>query len=482
MKIDPNFLIIFPLLFSILVLIFRKQSRSIGISGSVINLVVVGLLFLNETYDFYVSNWVLKGVHLIINSSTKLMLLMVSIVFFSVIVNSLKKDYNHNFYFFSLIFLASVNASMISYDLFNIYVVIELASLSAYLLIGYKQKKVQLWASLKYLILSSVALNFYLLGVGIIYAYNRTFDISELKTVPEIAIVFILLGLLAKSGIFFMSMWLPFAHSQAETEVSALLSGIFVKIGAFQIIKLLSLNSFANARFFVSFVAIVSSIIGAVYAFNEKNPKKILAYSTLSQMGFVLSGTSFANILHMFNHGIFKSLLFLTVGDSVEENHPKKTIQALKDQKIPLLRNIALKIATFGIIGVPFLSGFVSKTMIDHEATIIPKIGLSIAAIGTAATFWKFIGFKSQRIIDTKIRENLGYLVLTVFIILVGISGSLKTGLRDVFKSITLIFIGIVFHKIFKPLELSKTFEKLDNALLFYIVFCVLGISLFFIF
>lgn len=481
MKIDPNFLIIFPLLFSILVLIFRKHSKQIGVSSSIINLSIVGLLYLSETHDFYVSNWALKGVHLIINSNSKLMLLMVSVVFLSVIVNSLKKNYNYNFYFFSLVFLASVNASMISYDLFNIYVVIELASLSAYLLIGYKQKKVQLWASLKYLVLSSVALNFYLLGIGILYAYNRTFDISNLRIVPEISIVFILSGLLAKSGIFFMSMWLPLAHSQAETEVSALLSGIFVKIGAFQIIKLLSLNSFATARPFVSFVAIVSSIVGVIYAFNEKNSKKILAYSTLSQMGFVLSGISFANILHMFNHGIFKSLLFLTVGDSVED-YSKKTIQELKEQKIPLLRNIALKIAVFGIIGMPFLSGFVSKTMIEHEATITAKIGLSIAAIGTTATFWKFTNFRSIKVASMKVHEYLGYLILTFFIISVGISGSSKMEFKDILKSVALILAGIVVYKIFRPVKFSKSFEKLDNALLLYIVFCVIGLSFFFIF
>jgi len=198
-------------------------------------------------------------------------------------------------------------------------------------------------------------------------------------------------------------------------------------------------------------------------------------------MGFVLSGISFANILHMFNHGIFKSLLFLTVGDSVED-YSKKTIQELKEQKIPLLRNIALKIAVFGIIGMPFLSGFVSKTMIEHEATIMAKIGLSIAAIGTTATFWKFTNFRSIKVASMKVHEYLCYLILTFFIISVGISGSSKMEFKDILKSVALILAGIVVYKIFRPVKFSKSFEKLDNALLLYIVFCVIGLSFFFIF
>lgn len=478
MRADPSYLVISPFLFSVAILVFKKHSKLLSTLEAMLNLLLVSILFLKGDYDFYISNWVSKGIHLLVDFNTKVILLMISIVFLSVTLNSLKKDYNHHFYFFSSVFLASTNASMMAYDLFNIYVVIELASLTAYLLIGYKQKTIQLWASLKYLILSSVALNFYLLGIGIIYAYNRTFDISKIEVLPEISIVFVLVGLLAKSGIFFMSMWLPLAHSEAETEVSALLSGIFVKIGAFQIIKLLSIEAFSTARPLISMIAIVSSILGTVYAFSEKSTKKVLAYSTLSQMGFVLSGTSLANILHMFNHGIFKSLLFLTVGDSVE-NMEKKNFQDLKDKKIPLLRNLTLKIALFGIMGVPLFSGFVSKSLVDHEMHFTGKIGLSIAAVGTVASLWRFLSLRTQRIAKEKIRENIGYLILTIFVILVGAIGTFKMNLSDILKSLILIALGVLVYKIFKLGNISKVFEKLDNALFIYIIFCVLGLIFF---
>lgn len=475
MRIDPLYVVIFPLLFSIFILTFKRYCKLLSMINILFSITIISTFFMTGDYDFYVSKFSENGIHISINFSTKLMLLMVSIVFLSIILNSLEKDYNHNFYFFSSVFLSAVNAAMISYDLFNIYVVIELASLTAYLLIGYRKKTVQLWASLKYLILSSVALNFYLLGTGLVYSYNKTFDISKIEFVPKIAMIFIFIGLLAKSGVFFMSMWLPLAHSEAETEVSAMLSGIFVKLGAFQIIKLLSTKPFSTAQSLIFSVAVISSILGIIYAFSEKNAKKILAYSTLSQMGFVLSGTSFANILHAFNHGIFKSLLFLTVGDTVEESRIKNFYR-LRSTKLPFMRNLSLRVACFGIMGVPFFSGFVSKTLIDHELSFEGKLGLIIAATGTVATLWRFLSFKSLKVEPQRLLQNLGYSILIVFIVGVGIYGAFKTGLFDVLKSTSIIISGVLIYKFIKPLKLPKIFEKLDNALFLYIIFGIIGL------
>jgi len=479
MKIDPLYIVIFPLLFSILILSFRKHHKLFSLFNALLNILMVLILFTAGDYNFHVAKWNTSGIHILINFNTKLMLLMVSIVFLGVTLNSFKKDYNHNFYFFSSVFLSAVNAAMVSYDLFNIYVVIELASLTAYLLIGYKQKTVQLWASLKYLILSSVALNFYLLGVGLTYAYNKTFDISKIEFVPKIAVILIFTGLFAKSGIFFMSMWLPLAHSKAETEVSAMLSGIFVKIGAFQIIKLLSVDSFSIAKELTAVIALISSFVGVVYAFSEKKEKKILAYHTLSQMGFVLSGTSFANVLHAFNHGIFKSLLFLTIGDTIEEKK-QSDIYKLKNTKIPYVRNILLKIACFGIMGVPLFSGFVSKSLIDYEIGTFGKIGLTVAAIGTVASFWKFLMFKSEKKETKNFSKNLGYLILAIFVVTIGIYGIFETKFSDILKSLMVIFSGILVYKILKPLKLPVTFEKIDNALFLYIIFGIFGLMFLF--
>ncbi len=209
---------------------------------------------------------------------------------------------------------ASLFALFISNDLFNIYVTIELASLISFLLAGHGKNPSRIWAALKYMFLSSIALNLYLFGVIIVYSNVGVLSIGALRTekVPEFGLIFILSALMVKSGAFGLSAWVIDVYSKSETSVSMILSGAVVNAGLFGIIRIYPLLSH-RLRVFVLAVGVISAFGGAVYAISEKKVKRVLAFSTFSQMGiaFMALGISpLIGAIYAFSHSSAKALLF----------------------------------------------------------------------------------------------------------------------------------------------------------------------------
>ena len=209
---------------------------------------------------------------------------------------------------------ASLFALFISNDLFNIYVTIELTSLISFLLVGHGKKPSRIWAALKYMFLSSIALNLYLFGTIVVYSSVGVLSIGALETekVPAFGLIFILSALLVKSGTFGLSAWLIDAHSKSETPVSMILSGIVVNAGLFGVIRIYPLLS-NQLKAFALAVGVISALGGAVYAISEKKVKRVLAFSTISQMGIALMALSIsplASAIYAFSHSNAKALLF----------------------------------------------------------------------------------------------------------------------------------------------------------------------------
>ncbi len=209
---------------------------------------------------------------------------------------------------------ASLFALFISNDLFNIYVAIELASLISFLLVGYGEKPSRIWAAIKYMFLSSIALNLYLFGAIVVYSNVGVLSIGALKTekVPAFGLIFILSALLVKSGTFGLSAWLVDAYSKSETPVSMILSGAVTNAGLFGVIRIYPLLPY-RLKAFVLAIGIISALGGALYAISEKKLKRVLAFSTFSQMGMALMALSIsplAGAIYAFSHSNAKALLF----------------------------------------------------------------------------------------------------------------------------------------------------------------------------
>ncbi|MGK7891505.1 MAG: cation:proton antiporter [Leptolyngbyaceae cyanobacterium] len=323
------------------------------------------------------------GVSLRIDDLSGFFILTNAIVTAAVILYCWQSDKGAFFYTQVAILHGSVNAVFVSEDLMSVYVALEVISIATFLLIAYPRTSRSIWVGLRYLFVSNTVMLFYLLGTILVYQANHSFAFEGIEKAPPQAIAFIFLGLLTKGGIFISGLWLPQTHSESETPISALLSGVVIKAGIFPLVRfaLMVPALDANVRFF----GVATALFGVGYAVLAKDTKRILAFHTVSQLGFILAAPTVGGF-YALTHGLVKSALFLTVG-----NLPSRNIKELKKEPMPTSIWIALAIASFSISGFPLLAGFGAKVLTSKNLAPWQVIGMNIAALGTAISFAKFI-------------------------------------------------------------------------------------------
>jgi len=271
----------------------------------------------------------------------------------------------HRPYFFMLlhVLFGATYALIVAKDLFNIYVILELLSLTSFLLVAYDRQPRQIWASLKYLLFASVGMSVFLLGGAIAYGYVGSFNLSEIQAVvagspdaPWIAVSASLLfaGVAVKAGIFSSSLWLPAAHSSAPTVISALLSGLVIKMGFVVIIRLHEVFRFDLP---LLVFGALTGIIGAAYAIASTDIKRLLALSTLSQIGYLLLGLRIGGeeamtgvLAYAVAHGWSKGLLFLSAGECARAAGSTRIGTLISARgRIPSAARVGLLVGTLGV-------------------------------------------------------------------------------------------------------------------------------------
>ena len=288
------------------------------------------------------------------------------------------------FFYMQLVILhGSVNAAFICADFISLYVALEVISIAAFLLIAYPRSDRSIWIGLRYLFVSNTVMLFYLVGAVLVYKANNSFHYQGLLNAPPEAIALIFLGLLAKGGIFVSGFWLPVTHSESESPVSAMLSGVVVKSGVFPLLRCALLLE--EIEPIVRVFGVATALLGVSYAMLEKDTKRTLAFSTISQLGFVLAAPV-AGGFYALTHGLAKSALFLIAGTL-----PSRNFRQLKEQGINFQLSIALIIAGLSICGLPLLSGFGAKVLTSKNLMPWQAIAMNIATVGTVITFAKFI-------------------------------------------------------------------------------------------
>ncbi|NEO86717.1 MAG: cation:proton antiporter [Spirulina sp. SIO3F2] len=323
------------------------------------------------------------GVTLIVDQTSGYFILTNAIVTTAVILYCWAQQKSAFFYTQMIILHGSVNAAFIGADLISLYVALEVISIAAFLLVAYPRSDRAIWVGLRYLFISNIAMLFYLVGAILVYQANQSFAFAGLANAPPEAIALISLGLLTKGGIFVSGLWLPLTHSESETPVSALLSGVVIKAGVFPLVRMALLVP--DIEPLVRLFGVCTALLGVGYAIFEKDTKRMLAFHTVSQLGFVLAAPPVAGF-YALTHGLVKSALFLIAG-----NLPSRNFKALKT--LPLATPLwgALAIASFSISGVPLLSGFGAKVLTMKNLLPWQVIGMNVAALGTAISFAKFI-------------------------------------------------------------------------------------------
>ena len=371
-----------PLIVGFSIYLFPKASKGLALVVSLTSL-VYGLWRIVVPTELSIQLLDSFGVSLFVDSLSGFFILTNAVVAVAVIAYCWQQNKASFFYTQTIILHGCVNAVFICADLISLYVALEVIGIAAFLLIAYSRTNRSIWVGLRYLFVSNTAMLFYMIGALLVYQANNSFEFAGLANAPAEAIALIFLGLLTKGGIFVSGIWLPLTHSESETPVSAMLSGAVVKTGVYPLVRFALMMPEIDP--IVRGFGVATALFGVSYAVLEKDTKRILAFHTVSQLGFIMAAPAVGGF-YALTHGLVKAALFLIVG-----NLPSRDIKVLKKNPIPRSLWIALAIASFSISGFPLLSGFGAKVLTTKNLVPWQVIGMNVAALGTAVSFAKFI-------------------------------------------------------------------------------------------
>ncbi len=303
-----------------------------------------------------------------------------------------------------LLCVAGMLGITITGDAFNIFVFLEISSLASYILVASGRDRRALVAAYKYLIMGSIGATFYLIGIGLLYMTTGTLNLYDISArLPDIsfsrpilaAAGFITLGLALKFAMFPLHLWLPNAYTFAPSAVSALLAATSTKISIYVLLRFefiifqpnLELHDIQFASFLMP-LAVLAFMIGSVAAVYQTNVKRIMAFSSVAQIGYMLLGISLlsvigltAGIVHLFNHALAKGALFLAIG-CLFYRYGTCQLQRLEGcgREMPWTM-AAFTIGGLSLIGMPLTAGFISKVYLIRAALEQGTLGIVLTAL-----------------------------------------------------------------------------------------------------
>jgi len=283
-----------------------------------------------------------------------------------------------------LLALCGLSGIAVTGDAFNIFVFMEISSLASYVMVSAGPNRQALTATFKYLITGTVGATFYLIGIGYLYMMTGTLNLADMatrlaavsSTAPVlIASGFILLGLALKAALFPMHAWMPNAYRFAPTPVGVFFAACSTKVAVFVLIRfdflVLMPNLPGHANMLVSVLmplSVAAMLVGSAVAIFERDLKRMLGYSSVAQIGYILLAFSLlstagltAAIVHLFNHALIKGALFMAVGTLVLRTGSSRLDDLAGIGKTMPLTTLAFCLAGLSLIGVPLTAGFISK-------------------------------------------------------------------------------------------------------------------------
>ena len=302
------------------------------------------------------------------------------------------------YYAFWMITFGATLGLFLANDLFTVFIFFEMMSFASYPLVVHNQDKESIAAGNSYLTIAVIGGLVTLTGLFVLYSITGTVVIDEIA--PALAgyadssrlfvvALFIFFGFAAKAGMFPLNGWLPKVHPAAPAPASAALSGILIKTGIFGAIVVTGRVMQGNESWamFVLVIGILTMFIGAVCAFMSTNLKETLAYSSMSQIGFIVIGVAmtqllgehgtiaaYGTVLHMINHTMIKLVLFTCAGIVYQNTHSLDLNKVQGFGRGKKVLTVCFAVAALGIMGVPGFNGYISKTLL-HEG-IVEKIWL----------------------------------------------------------------------------------------------------------
>ena len=451
-------ILVTPLAGAIIALLFAHDNRAQRIIGVATSLIAWGfssILLLQvhqvgvQTYEL--GNWRPPyGIVLVADTLGGLFAFMVTTIMIGGLLYTLHSHDKCLTYpeFVPLFLLMEVGlvGAMLTGDLFTLFVFMELMVLASVSLTAISDDQYGLEAALKYILISSMGTLFLLLGIAAIYATLGTLNMADIARIlltgerpflAPAAALMLLCAFLLKSAVFPFHFWQPDFHTTAPTPVSAMLSSIVVKVGVYGIIRLVTLLFVEEAPLLerrLALLGIIGILFGSLGALRTYNAKRMLAYSTFAQIGFILVGIGWGGtlalvgtIVYAFNHAFIKSSLLMLMGVVASYTKVKTANFSVVNgigSKLPPLTGWLVLLGGLSLAGVPPMNGFISKLTliqggVDRQdwINVILMVGFGILTLMYMIRAWQTI-FQQEPTPNTAETKTEGDCLLAPFLLI----------------------------------------------------------------
>ena len=408
-----TYFVIIPILIATFLYLFSSAKI-----GKVLAIIVQSLLVMFAFYLFYltrsgdvttnIGNFRdVLGITLRADNLSAVFILLTAFIFLIAAVFSYRERLSRLFWLLLFIWEASLIGIFLTRDMFNVFVLLEVANVVVCIMIMYLRRSRSMYDGLIYLMSNLVAVQFYLFGIGYIYRMTGVFDMDSAAQVITrfpasqffLPYALIMTGIAFKCALLPLYSWLPKAHGTpgAPSAVSAILSGLHIKTGLYLFIRFQSVFGEISVSEFYLAVGIITGIGGVVLALAQKDIKLILAYSTIAQIGLIMIGLGLdgtysyvGSLYHIINHAVFKAALFLSAGIIAHAYHTRDTTKICAVfRRMPVV-GVAIILAILGISGAPLFNGSISKYFIMSEVSPLLFWIINLINLGTITVCIKF--------------------------------------------------------------------------------------------
>jgi multicomponent Na+:H+ antiporter subunit D len=271
-------------------------------------------------------------------------------------------------------------------DFFTLFIFWEIMGITSYTLVAFRKES---WgpieAGFKYMVMGAIGSTILLMGIGLVYGMTGTVNFAHISSVLkgaapnlwiQIVFIIILIGFGIKSAIVPMHTWLPDAHPEAPSPISAMLSGMLIETALYGLSRVLFLLFEPDLfQLPIAILAVVTMSVGNMLALLQPDVKRMLAYSSIAQVGYMLiglaAGTAYGALglfLHIFNHSLMKGMAFLSIGSIVHEAGTRNISELKGVGRLMPFTTLATWVAFMGLGGVPGTNGFISKFILFNSA------------------------------------------------------------------------------------------------------------------
>jgi len=422
-------------------------------------------LFLNlqagEAKIIQIAGWEQPwGINLVYGHFSGFITLIITTLAFLVWVYSYKFkkvgfDNSQKFFILLMLMVAGSIGVVLTGDIFNLFVFIEITAISSYGLTAFYKGRDGAEAAFKFLLIGALSSTFLLLGILILYTQTGTLNMAELavkiKTIEPatqaLVLILFFVGFGIEAEMFPLNGWVPDAYSQAPAPVAAAFAGMLAKSGIYGLVRIIYTIFDLNGIFgLLLIMGLLTMVIAETAALKQKNIRRMLAYSSMGQMGLIMIAFSlntksgiYAALFLMFNHAVIKTMLFFSAGFLTYTTKNKKISDLDGFGKIMPFTALMFGLGAFAIVGFPPFSGFWSKISVlvatADKGFYLVLATILITSIVEIVYYFKIIGrlyfkkaHKEVEVHKPSWNAQIAMLILAVIIITIGIYPDLITG------------------------------------------------------